>query len=47
MTIQTLTDILKKCDDELERGGVQSTVWLALVENNSERACIFPVTPKI
>lgn len=46
MKTQTLTDKLKEFDDEMERG-VQSTVWLALTENNSERACIFPVTPKI
>lgn len=46
MTTQTVTDILKKFDDEMERG-VQSTVWLALAENSFECACIFPVTPKI
>jgi len=46
MTTQTVTDMLMKFDDEMEKG-VQSTAWLALAENNSECACIFPVTPKI
>lgn len=41
MKTQTLTDKLKEFDDEMERG-IQSTVWLALTENNSERCMHFP-----
>lgn len=38
--------LINLSDDEMETG-IQSIVWLALTENDSERACIFPVTPKI